>query len=300
MLQIIAAVSAVALFLSLAGLAYYASSPPSDNPSQQQTSTQPEQKNQTRKEHTPRGFIRFMFPDAISIFTFWLVISTVLLALIAWIQIGSLNRSERIAIESAKAAKESAEATKATLIASEKAWIRIDEISVGGGGLSISEDGASVAIAFVVTNIGNSPAIRLSHHVKLIALATGISIPDEQAKVCDEAKRTWQGGFTLFPNDTFPRSLGMGEYAFGINISKDAIALGLQGSPDKRHLSLMVVGCIDYTFGTDPETHHQTPFIRQFRKQNITEGPISIDDKMIRAAALQLDEFGIGIGRAAD
>jgi uncharacterized protein YecT (DUF1311 family) len=234
---------------------------------------------------------------ALNVVTITLVFLTVIFTYKSWrtfdAQLGEMQRAYG-------PIKDQAEATKAALIAGQRAWIRIDSIDVAGGGLSISEAGSNVAIAFVMTNIGNSPAIRLSHHVKLIALAAGMSIPDEQAKVCDEAKRVWQGGFTLFPNDTFPRNLGIGGYAIGISMPKEAVARGLEFSAEKKYLSFMVVGCIDYTFGTDPETHHQTPFIRQLRKRNIAEGPISIDDKMILAAALQLDDFGIGIGRAAD
>jgi len=169
------------------------------------------------------------------------------------------------------------------------------------GGLIVSGDGASAAIAFIFTNVGNSPAIKLSHHVGLVVLATCVSLPDEQARVCDAAKNQWQSGFTLFPHDQFPGSLGAAEYSIGANASREAIQGGLAASPDKKGISLFAVGCIDYTFTTDSDAHHQTPFIRQISKKfPRIISPISIDDKMIPADQLEVREFGIGVGRAAD
>ena len=49
-----------------------------------------------------------MLPDSISIFTFWLVLATAGLGIIAIYQVSFLQRGERIAADTAKAAKESA------------------------------------------------------------------------------------------------------------------------------------------------------------------------------------------------
>jgi len=88
-----AAISAIVCFASLAAVSYY-SPPPAASPTEQQQPGEAKAKEDTGNEHSFRGFIRFIFPDAISIFTFWLVLATIALAAIAVIQIGFLGRAE--------------------------------------------------------------------------------------------------------------------------------------------------------------------------------------------------------------
>jgi hypothetical protein len=147
-----------------------------------------------------------------------------------------------------------------------------------------------------VTNIGNSPAIKLTFHHKLVVLAEGVSIPSEHEQVCEEARRQWQGGFTLFPNEQFPRSIGASQLSIFADAPKEAIERGLKSG---QHVDLIVVGCVDYTFPTDPDTHHQTPFIRQLIRRDVG-APINIDDNMLRPEQLMLREFADHIVRAAD
>ena len=180
--------------------------------------------------------------------------------------------------------KQTADATKAALVAGQRAWVRIDEMGVGGSGLSIGNDGASVSISFMVTNVGNSPAIKVTYRPKLVVLAQGVAIPSEQEQVCDAARHQWQGGFTLFPNEQFPRTLGLGQSSFGVNASKDTIERGAEISADKKSVALLVVGCVDYTFETDPDMHHQTPFIRELTRRDARIG-IRIDDRQPRPRA---------------
>jgi hypothetical protein len=247
---------------------------------------------EAKKEQTPKKIK--IWTDTI---TLALVAATALFTGLAWwVFKGQLREMEK----TYGPIKQSADATKAALIAGQRAWVRIDEMGVGGGGLSIGNDGAGVSISFVLTNIGNSPAIKLSYHPELVVMASGISIPNEQERVCEAARRQWQGGFTLFPNEQFPRTMGFGQYSVGTSALKDALERGLEVSADKQHVVLFVVGCVDYTFTTDPDTHHQTPFIRELTKRDLRAGGISIDEKIIPAEQLILREFGMGIGRAAD
>lgn len=95
----------------MTGIAYL-SSPPSHRPNEQQTAAQTKTSNQGEGEHSLRGFVRFMFPDAISIFTFWLVLATIGLGIIAVIQINYLSRAEVIASDTARAAQDSAKAAQ--------------------------------------------------------------------------------------------------------------------------------------------------------------------------------------------
>jgi hypothetical protein len=273
----------------------YGSSEPQRNPAYTE--------QQSAKEEPPPTLAKAATDEAIAKYTKWLAISTMLLVLATGLLYVSGERNVDVARQSVRVAQVATKAatdiaTKA-LVAGQRAWIRIDDITIGGGGLSISKDGVTAPIAFVVTNIGNSPAIKLSHHAKLIATAAGVSVPEEQAKICDQAKsQRWESGFTLFPNEQFPRNLGVGQYSYGTNLSKEEIERGLEASKDKKHLSLIVVGCVDYTFSTDPDTHHQTPFIRTINKNE--PSLISIEDNLIPPGKLLLREFGLAIGRPAD
>jgi hypothetical protein len=79
-------------------------------------------------------------------------------------------------------------------------------------------------------------------------------------------------------------------------MSKEDVARAL--SPDNKGIMLFVVGCIAYTFPTDPNGHHQTPFIRTISKNEPSF--ITIDDGLIAPQKLELREFGLGLGRPAD
>jgi hypothetical protein len=129
----------------------------------------------------------------------------------------------------------------------------------------------------------------------------GGSLAEEQIKTCDESLRQSPIAFghTIFPSEQFPQNMGVGEYSVGTNLSKEDVARGL--SPDNQHLMLLfIVGCIDYTFPTDPKGHHQTPFILRIHKKGPDFRGIGIDDKLIPPGDLVLLENGIGIGSSAD
>ena len=183
--------------------------------------------------------------EAVAEYTKWLAIFTLFLVIATVGLFVSGERNIKVADRSAKAAKQSADAAKNALIAGQRARIRIDEVELGHSmGLAIGKDGATVSIALVVTNIGNSPAIKLTFHHKLVVLAEGVSIPSEHEQVCEEARRQWQGGFTLFPNEQFPRSIGASQLSIFADAPKEAIERGLKSG---QHVDLIVVGCVDYT-----------------------------------------------------
>ncbi len=164
MLQIAAIFSAVVFFLTIAGLAYYSSQPPT-YPSAQQSATQPHNEQPTKDRHTFRGFINFLFPDAISIFTFWLVIATIGLGIIAGLQISFLGRAELISAEAAKAAKESAEAAKKSIETAteathldQRAWIGLEFMDAIP---NFPEVGKTFAAKGTLVNSGKTPALNL-------------------------------------------------------------------------------------------------------------------------------------------
>jgi hypothetical protein len=209
-------------------------------------------------------------------------------------------RNSDIAFQtSATAAKDAADVAKSTLIAGQRAWIKPNKISFGSP-LIFNQGGASTAIAFEITNIGQSPASNVEPHAWLGVFKDGGPFPaEEQKRRCDEirAGAIW-GGHTIFPGETFPKNVALGMYSVGVNLTPDDIAKALLVSADHKKLSLFVVGCIDYTFATDPKRHHQTGFVLGLNKN----GPyfISPDDGRVEIPDLELSAFGLGYGIQAD
>jgi hypothetical protein len=236
----------------------------------------------------------------LALFTFVLVLVGIGQALFLYRTDQGTHKAADAAKESADAAKIAASVAEKTLIASQRAWIRIDEIGLGGGGLAFDKNGASVSISFKITNVGNSPAINVSPHARLVVLKSGGPFAlQEQQRLCCELRRNPFGlGFTLFPAESFPSNMGLGAWSLGVNVSGEEVEKGIPTSADGKHVVLSVFGCIDYTFPADPTTHHQTGFIRELRMR----GPfmISPTERIIPIDRLLLIDSGIGLGQYAD
>ncbi len=238
--------------------------------------------------------------QAIASYTFWLMIFTGALAIVAIIQIYFLNNSDKTAIKMAQAAKDSADIANRALIASQRAWIRIDQIGFGGGGLAIDNQGASVSVSFKITNTGNSPAINVTPHAWLVVLRNGGPFPlQERQRRCGEIRnQSFNPGFTLFPGESFPGNMGFGSWSLGTNANRAEIEEGARASVNSNQVLLFVVGCIDYTFPTDATIHHQTGFIFEVQRNDLLT--ISLENGIIPIAQLRLMETGVGDSRFAD
>ena len=294
--QIVAAAAVVALFLSVAGIAYL-SSPPSGNPSQQQSAAETKNSKKPEEKRSFRGFVSFLFPDSISLFTFWLMLATIILGIVAVVQIGYLRRSETISTDAAKAAKDSADLARDTLIASHRAWVKIEQASITGP-LAFKSHNATTAIAFRLSNVGNAPALQVQPHAWLLVQHKDMNPFDEQKRQCDNIKNSPMGigVATIFPGEIFPDNLGMGGFNFQLTATAEEVEKGMAVSEDKKRVSFWIVGCVDYTFPTDTRAHHQTRFVFQLLK-NIPE-PITSEDGSFSQNGLRL--IDMGIGRSAD
>jgi len=158
MLQISVLALGIAFFLALAGLAYYSSSSP--HPGVQQSSTQAKEIAQNEDRHTFRGFVNFLFPDAISIFTFWLVVATIVLGVIAYVQIDFLRRAEAISAQSANAAKQAADATRDSVNLAQdtaerqlRAYLYVRSLEAPG-----IDDWVGKGLTMILKNYGQTPA----------------------------------------------------------------------------------------------------------------------------------------------
>ena len=236
--------------------------------------------------------------DPVAFFTAVLALLTGTLAVVSIAQGYLLYRAEGISRDSANAAKQAAEIGRQTLIASQRAWIRIDSVYLSGS-LSFDKTGVNGTVSFKITNVGTSPATNVTPHVWLFAMKDGEVPVQRQLEMCGPLRNGPFGmGFTLFPNEKFPENAEVPGYGLGISASPDEINKGLATSKDGKHLMLYIVGCIDYTFPIDKDVHHQTGFIRLIERN----GPdlLSPDDGVIPANQLIAKDAFLGQGQYAD
>jgi hypothetical protein len=108
-------------------------------------------------------------PNAPSIFTFWLVLATFGLAIVAVIQIGFLNRAERISANIAQAAKDSAEAANQAVILSDKTAGRQLRAFVFISRAEISDimSDQKLTAKIVVKNFGQTPAYDVGTSIRV-------------------------------------------------------------------------------------------------------------------------------------
>ena len=136
-------------------------------------------------------------------------------------------------------------------IASQRAWLKIESIDVDrdpGLGLIFNNDGAVLPITINIRNVGNSPAIKISWHASIVfEKARFFSILPDKGDECSMVRTHEFGiGPTIFPADPY------NVQQYGAGTSWDKIPADFTAAD--------LIGCIDYTFATDSNTHHQTPF----------------------------------------
>jgi hypothetical protein len=118
-------------------------------------------------------------------------------------QAGEVQQSLAIARESTDAAKQAAEISQRALVASNRAWVKVDIIP--GGPIAYSDNGVAFPFNFKVINIGRSPAVNVWVSPSIILTYPGGAIDPagEVMKVIQQHKGHSSAslGFTLFPND---------------------------------------------------------------------------------------------------
>ena len=318
-----------AVAFAIIGLSFFAGyagmrsqeSPPSNrsNPAQADNSNSPAEKShiepsahkkanegekkgpwyQTFLDHAPDWFV--------AIFTGLLVIVTIRLVQSTNKLWAAGERQIAVAEKGADAARDAADIAVTTLRSTQRAWLKV-KVSLSNGPLIFYEDGsASLNFSFVITNVGNAPAINIRPYAWLVPIkGKGGFHWEGQARRSAEVKATpVYGGFALFPNDEFPRSAGFEQWSLGTSMTKEEIEAGVATNTQfhppeyKKALALYVVGFVDYTFPADPLTHHQTGFILSVGRN--APHPIIPEVGQIPAAELILLEgSGMGIGHFAD
>jgi len=254
-----AMLAAAILIVSAVGIAYL-SSPPAHNSNEQQTTTETENQKQIGAQHSLRGFIRFLFPDGIAVFTSVLALATILLGWIAIVQIGYLARAERISADSTKAAKDSADAAQKALIAANRPWITADAL---GERIYYDVNGVNFSIKYIVKNTGKSPATHIRINPQPIAPAIGIETSfDVRAQfanlIASEKRQTKNPfGFALFPDETVSQIVK-------VNIPQEELKRITQ---KVDFIAPTIVVSISYRMGFDSEVH-QTGFIFDVKRSD--------------------------------
>jgi hypothetical protein len=269
--ELAALAAAIVLLFSLAGVGYL-SSPPSGHPSQQQTTTNSKHEEKAEEGHSVGGFFRYLFPDGIAVFTFWLVIATILLGVVAVLQIGYLDRAERIAAQSAKAAKDSAEVARDTLIATNRPWLSVTLDRASDLVITNAKE-ARVSIIFRLKNTGHSPALNAHVTADIVPIMSGGGrmALDDMKEICDRVRDAPQGknliGHTIFPGDTFDMIISM-------SVTRDKFESLLKDIPSAKDIPEtmdffvpVVVGCVSYRLPF-ADGNHVTEFYADLRKNN--------------------------------
>lgn len=252
------------------------------------------QTTKTTTEQKTRPFREPIIWATIGIFVATAV--SVVVGIAQWRALSNTDEATRVAAE---AAKQAAEIANRTLIASQRGWIFLKRIWISSP-LTFDKNGASTTVAFEISNVGQIPASNVMPNAWLGILKNGGGFPlGEQQRRCNEIRHQPFGlGFTLFPGETFPNSVGIGSWSQGVNVNREELEEGRLVSKSGKEVALFIIGCIDYTFATDSHQHHQTEFIYDLRAN--APHSISPDDLLIPAADLYLSEFGPGGGKNAD
>src|SRR5690242_8769644 len=158
-----------AIFLSwLVFLAFFGaySGTPRNTPHQQETCATDNSPCDECRERQPHETIwqwlyRRTFCDPIAFYTLVLAAFTGLLAVVSIGQGIFLARADRTARIAAKAASDTADATQKTLIASNRAWVRV-KVGVGPSAMSLNDRGIQFAASYELTNTGSAPALEVT------------------------------------------------------------------------------------------------------------------------------------------
>jgi hypothetical protein len=178
-------------------------------------------------------------------YTFALAVFTALLVLVAIFQIAYLIQADKIAKQSADAAQRSASVAQNALIATNRPWIKVVDITADAG-MYVTKGGAGLNLWFHLKNIGHSPAKNVRLHVDgRVQGGHGETILEYERRICREARlsKNEEATHILFPGDPLVLQRKPG----GFNA-----APGGGVSPE-------IVGCVTYEFDFS-ERIHMTAF----------------------------------------
>lgn len=248
-----------------------------DSYSRQQGSTaqkqQPQQSSQTERpaeqqeSHKGKTLWERTTEDPVAFFTFWLVIFTAVLAastiglwVVTWRASAKQSRDMQASLG---IAKQSADTAKAALVASQRPWIKRTTIFFTTD-VELRPDGLlHSSVAFECVNGGNAPALHV--HMAAIFMTSGpnAAVPEDKAKAffAEQRGHVISGGFTLFPNESYPRGQDV-PTSHGVHLTKDEIDAV---TDEAGRMVLYLAACISYVVPSDPTAYHQTSCLFEAR-----------------------------------
>jgi hypothetical protein len=206
------------------------------------------------------------YTKVVGIFTGLLVLATIFLFV-------SGEKNVDAARKSAKAAQDAADVARDTLIAANRAWIKIESVTIAGPlgfGREYGDDvGGGVDLIIHVKNIGNSPAVRVGADVRLSANFDHLA---NQKEFCDAIRKSLDPVLapnalrpenSLFPNEETKIRVRAWTHPNDIKKAFHRAA----NMPDNK-ADLAVVGCIHYELPVAPGWH-QTGIILDLKKKTL-------------------------------
>jgi hypothetical protein len=191
-----------------------------------------------KQKQTQRLKVRLAEP--IVIFTGMLVVATLFLVGIGWLQWRTLGKTDQ------------------TLKAAQRPWISIG-VPQPVSDFQYTDTGAIVTIEYYLTNSGNSPALNVEMDGEMPLVQSYMGIYKRQDAICDRLRTRLIGnrgdGFTIFPHDpALPQRV---QYSVG----KEALDAALKaGQFPVPAVMPMIIGCVRYVFYADV-SQHDTGFI---------------------------------------
>jgi hypothetical protein len=207
--------------------------------------------------------------QAIANYTKWVAIFTLFLVLATIALFVSGERNVEVARKSANAARKSADTAERTLIATQRPWV--DATFDIASDLIFDGEGAHITFNYILANYGNTPAINVDVHPRLIVHDFGEANGEppnitivrpatdpaaELLKLCKEqvgaseamAKSEWLTGDTIFPTNTIRN-------AVKLSIPKQQIDAAVTRSGHGLILPYLIV-CVVYRFPFDSTSHY--------------------------------------------
>lgn len=178
--------------------------------------------------------------------------------------------------KAADAATKAADTATRQLEATDRPWIKIE---VTFAEPVTYKDGLNVAVNFIPTNIGHSPAQSIQIKAALVPATLGDDIVGIQKDICNGPGNPFGPGYMLFPGDHYAQPWGMTLSAK--EFDKYWARMGGTGGVKVQIAPTALVGCIDYTFDAS-KRRHQTGFAFDL---------VTKDGRIIPISNIPLDVF---------
>ncbi len=277
--------SIVLLSLIVAGSAfslYHADQGPS-----RQEKGQAEQ--QSKDIDPPKTFVARTFDDPTAFFTATLAILTAVLAGVGVSQVYYLNRSDQTARISADAAKRSADIARDTLIASQRAWLKVDA-TLGDDPLSFDCLRVMLPICLKVKNLGNVIALNVSSTAELHFKIRERDLIDGWQSFAHKINEfPLPYGFSVFPGETHPENIGSKKITVlsSISLFKDKT---LEPMMRANPIEFFFFVSVKYNFPSDAGKVHQTAFMLHVLRKDKnsivwSDEPVPASDLMLSGSA---------------